>query len=147
MKLEGLPDWLNNICEKLYKLNVFPSIPNHVLINEYKRDEGISYHKDGPLYFPRVAIITLNGSSLINFKRELKQSHEFSLFLKPKSLLIFDERCYNEYYHGIEENLYDTLDEKVINLDNDHIGTHIERTLRVSLTIRIVPRILNVEEP
>lgn len=142
MKTKTLPNWLNKICEKLYTSGVFPIIPNHVLINEYKRDEGIAYHKDGPLYFPRVAIITLSGSSLIYFKKDLRQPHQMSLFLRPRSLFIFDEDCYNEFYHGIEEQLYDHIDDRVINVEERQIGSTVERTLRISLTIRIVPRIL-----
>ncbi|CAN0496491.1 unnamed protein product, partial [Discosporangium mesarthrocarpum] len=33
--------------------------PNHVLLNEYSGGQGISPHKDGPLYDGRVAILSL----------------------------------------------------------------------------------------
>jgi hypothetical protein len=38
----SLPKWLTKINEKIQnKYNIFPKKPNHVLINEYKPNQGI----------------------------------------------------------------------------------------------------------
>eukprot|EP01084_Bolivina_argentea_P002807 5206_1 len=77
-EIEKLPIW----CSQLFnKLNIFGNInygynnnnnnlkfsANHILINEYLFGEGILSHRDGPLYFPRVIIISLISSLCINF--------------------------------------------------------------------------------
>ena len=40
---EALPIWLTTYIDKIFQLGVFPEMnkPNHVLINEYKPNEGI----------------------------------------------------------------------------------------------------------
>lgn len=40
---EAIPVWLTNYIDKIFQLGVFPDTnkPNHVLINEYKPNEGI----------------------------------------------------------------------------------------------------------
>jgi hypothetical protein len=54
-------------------------------------------HKDGPLYFPRVAILSLSGPAVIEFRKELSLPPSLSLYLHPRSLLIFQDEAYTEY--------------------------------------------------
>lgn len=48
---------------------VFPSDqpPNHILLNEYRDGQGIGPHKDGPLYHPMVAVLSLGSPADIHF--------------------------------------------------------------------------------
>lgn len=137
MGQKELPSWLNDLCMRLHKDGIFPIPPNHVLINEYRRDEGISFHKDGPMYFPRVAILSLHGTIKIDFKENLRDDVVLSALLEPQSLLIFENDAYTDCFHGIREELFDVIDEKVLNKHQVQ-GDQVERTVRVSLTIRIV---------
>jgi alkylated DNA repair protein alkB family protein 6 len=118
---EELPNWLTGEKLKLNSLFEFPltmkkqkdniknkSI-NHILINEYESNDGIMFHKDGPIYFPLVFIISLMNPIILTFKKqndnfELKNKNlnEFSVFLEPKSLLIFTNEIYYNYLHGID---------------------------------------------
>lgn len=52
-----------------YVSGVFPASlpPNHILLNEYRDGQGISPHKDGPLYHPLVAVLSLGDSATIHF--------------------------------------------------------------------------------
>ena len=71
-----------------------------------------------------------------------------SLLLEPRSLNILTEDLYNVYLHGIAEREVDILDNKVVNLDmccNIPTEKCLSRDTRVSLTIRYVPKILNVK--
>lgn len=71
----------------------------------------------------------------------------FSLLLEPRSLLILKDNLYTDYMHGIEEKIKDEIHENVANLNSCgykyKTGEYINRTTRVSLTIRNVPRSLN----
>ncbi|EAL63180.1 hypothetical protein DDB_G0288517 [Dictyostelium discoideum AX4] len=67
---EEIPQWLNIICEKIHNSSIFPTRnakPNHVLLNEYNVNEGIMPHKDGPLFFPMVCILSLNSTLTNHF--------------------------------------------------------------------------------
>lgn len=60
-------------------------------------------HKDGPLYVPRVAILSLGGNCQLEFRKQISEQPSFSLYLRRRSLLIFTEQLYTEYFHGISE--------------------------------------------
>ena len=54
---------------------------------------------------------------------------------------------YTKYLHGIEEVMSDTIDDKVVNIDRcrGDIGDTLERSVRVSLTIRHVLKVLKTK--
>ncbi|KAH6926734.1 hypothetical protein HPB50_021253 [Hyalomma asiaticum] len=160
MVSEALPQWLKDISTKVASLGVFgEKSPNHVLVNEYKPGEGILPHEDGPLYFPVVTNITLNSSTVINFYRprksiscevpddtegEEKNYHIGSLLLERRSLLITSGSMYTDYLHGIDTRTEDVVDDSIKNIDacSAKLGTVLQRGTRVSLTIRVVPKVL-----
>lgn len=107
-----LAAWLADISSCLMTTGVFDDsrAPNHVLINRYEPSEGIMHHVDGPLYFNRVAILSLESSCVMTFRKKLKPTEIgeeydgdlFSVILLPSSLLIFSDDAYEHYTHGIE---------------------------------------------
>lgn len=67
----------------------------------------------------------------------------YSLLLEPRSLLILKDEVYEHFLHGIENISQDTLSQKILNLENCDgkvSGQVLERSTRVSLTIRYVPK-------
>jgi alkylated DNA repair protein alkB family protein 6 len=141
MVQEPLPPFLATISEKLVTTNVFHVAPNHVLLNEYLAGQGIMSHKDGPLYYPKVAILSLSGPAMIDFRPDLRAPPSMSLLLQPRSLFIFTDEAYKSYFHGIEEREQDTVTNVVANAMAAvvSVGDQVERGTRLSLTIRIVP--------
>lgn len=156
--IEPLPLWGEQICKKLViDSNIFKSNynePNHILINEYNLGQGIMAHKDGPLYFGRVVIISLISTLCINFynKPPLKNNNIespaiYQIILEPQSCLIFENDLYKNMFHTIHECQYDIIDKNVGNLElikDEHsktlkIGDKLYRKdKRISLTIRHV---------
>ena len=68
---------------------------------------------------------------------------EFSLLLKPRSLLILKDSLYTDFLHGIEEVTEDVISEgRVLNAVSLGVknGERLERGTRISLTIRNVPK-------
>ena len=76
--------------------------------------QGIMPHKDGPLYHPRVAILSLGSHTVMEFYRHLNDSQHdpdngrphqpaLSLFLPPRSLFVFTDALYADYFHCIRE--------------------------------------------
>eukprot|EP01080_Neovahlkampfia_damariscottae_P010896 gene10896-3600_t len=113
---------------------------NQVLLNEYKNGKGISYHKDGTLYFEFAAILSLKSKAIIHFKKDKKQEKsDASVILNERSLMIFTKDAYTEYFHGINSSKEDLIDENCLNHEivNKKVGQTILRDKeRVSLTIR-----------
>ena len=116
---EKLPPWLSNISNALVQSGVFEKedLPNHVLINEYETGDGILHHTDGPMYLDIVAILSLNSPCLMTFKRKLA-THEidsrndgdiFSVLLRPRSLLVFNNSVYSNFMHGITNSTSDVI--------------------------------------
>ncbi|XP_072073404.1 uncharacterized protein [Arachis hypogaea] len=123
---QPLPPWLTNLTQKISEESeLFPSAINHVLINEYLPNQGIMPHQDGPAYFPVVAILSLGSPVVMDFtpharfkldpqdvngndsdgedKRLDDNYLPFSVLLMPRSLLIFKDKAYSDYLHGIKD--------------------------------------------
>jgi hypothetical protein len=97
----------------------------------------------------------------MEFRRELKDEPTARVFVPRRSLLIFEKDAYTTYFHGIAEKLEDQvcrfrvlichnprkltvalqIDATLVNAPpvGSSGSCELERTLRVSLTIRIVP--------
>ncbi|XP_036436023.1 alpha-ketoglutarate-dependent dioxygenase alkB homolog 6 isoform X3 [Colossoma macropomum] len=155
MLAEKLPDWLLKYTEKISALGAFAGkTANHVLVNEYKPEEGIMPHEDGPLYHPTVTTISLGSHTLLDFYAPVDQTqtgvpqteesrYVLSLLLRRRSLLILQGEMYERYLHGIRGVAVDTLTERVANLSaaGGQVGETLTRGTRVSLTIRHVPKV------
>ncbi|XP_015180809.1 PREDICTED: alpha-ketoglutarate-dependent dioxygenase alkB homolog 6 isoform X2 [Polistes dominula] len=153
MIAEDIPGWLRIYMDKIISLNIFEKDkpPNHVLINEYLPGQGIMAHSDGPLFYPMVTTISCGTHTLLDFYKhndimepqQLKL--EFSLLLERRSLLILTGELYHDYLHAIAQTYSDTISKNIIkNLNmcaaEYNEGQIIERSTRVSLTIRHVPK-------
>ena len=137
---EKLPEWLDTLSDRLAAEHFLPARPNHALINEYKGDEGISAHKDGPVYFPRVVILSIGGSTQMTFRDRLRDpTHHSALLLKPRSLLVFTHEAYEKFFHEIPVQLVDTVSDEFVNCQHQELGHTFTRSLRVSITLRVVP--------
>ena len=116
---EDLPEWLDSISKSLVDSNIFSkdAAPNHVLVNQYDINCGIMPHKDGPLYYPKVAIVSLESDTVFDFwippsGKDFVESTGFtsdkpvfSLIVPRLSLLVFKDRCYTDLLHGIASRL------------------------------------------
>ncbi|KAF5931309.1 hypothetical protein HYC85_032182 [Camellia sinensis] len=172
---------------------LFPSAINHVLINEYLPNQGIMAHQDGPAYFPVVAILSLGSPVVMDFTphstlqlctntltnnvddklsdgafdgetEKWSDDHlPFSVLLMPRSLLIFKDKAYSDYLHGIKDSEVQQYD-KAVNVDEilkyngvnqalsepdkafelnriGDVNTLHRLKTRVSLTCRVVSRV------
>ncbi|KAJ1606303.1 alpha-ketoglutarate-dependent dioxygenase AlkB [Cryptosporidium canis] len=146
---KDLPEWLKSISQSLVDFDIFSkeTTPNHVLINQYEQCMGILPHKDGPLYYPRVAIISLESDTLFDFWSPSTDVQEnkrplFSIIVPRLSLLVFQDSCYTQLLHGIASRNQDNLQEyNVLNLGDFpqfSADSTLRRGFRTSLTFRYV---------
>lgn len=112
-----LPSYLlDPIVDRFTDLGIFNQTPhkkpNHVLINEYKKGEGIMMHEDGSAYAPVVATVSLGTALCLDlaWKKERLESEgantsDYTLptriLQEPRSLLITTGSAYADLLHGI----------------------------------------------
>lgn len=66
------------------------------------------------------------------------------MLLERRSLIVIKDRMYDTFWHGIDATSRDVIDRSVFNLKQcpkRNVGQVIERGIRVSLTIRNVPKV------
>ncbi|KAF2680410.1 hypothetical protein K458DRAFT_311869 [Lentithecium fluviatile CBS 122367] len=171
-----LPDWLNKpVVERFKLLGIFEDTPhegpNHVLINEYRRGEGIMPHEDGPAYAPVVATVSLGAPICLEITRKSAAADEemqvhsdeavstntrsqyiapTRILQEPLSLLITTGPAYKDLLHGISPvEIDDNLNAETVanwNLLADsslfeEAGGRSERATRISLTYRDVLKV------
>ncbi|EKD20517.1 uncharacterized protein L3040_004194 [Drepanopeziza brunnea f. sp. 'multigermtubi'] len=114
-----LPNWLANpITARLLSCpissenqnHIFSNSPhkrpNHVLINEYLRGQGIMPHKDGSAYHPVVCTVSLGASLCLdiygsNEDGATELEPRWKILQEPRSLLITTGELYTDFLHGI----------------------------------------------
>ncbi|ORY14883.1 hypothetical protein BCR34DRAFT_478673 [Clohesyomyces aquaticus] len=128
-----LPSYLvKPVVERFNVFGVFKNTPhkepNHVLINEYKRGEGIMPHEDGAAYSPVVATVSLGAPICLEITSKPAKLEEHRsggeseiqgvtngpspeptseyniptrILQEPRSLLITTSSAYSDLLHGI----------------------------------------------
>ncbi|KDR15661.1 alpha-ketoglutarate-dependent dioxygenase alkB homolog 6 [Zootermopsis nevadensis] len=155
MIAEKLPEWLLVFTDKIGKLGLFGGKqPNHVLVNEYLPGQGIMPHLDGPLFYPTVTTISCGSHAVLNFyvpcqsdRVDMQSADDLrvaSLLLERRSLVVLEDDMYVGYLHGIAEVENDIVNGSEANLElcsgRYASGAELQRTARISLTVRHVPR-------
>lgn len=130
----ALPTELAPILQRLVGVWGDAVNANHVLVNRYDPGSGILAHTDGPLYAPRVAVLSLGADATMDFGRHVDDAEsggrrvltrDLSVTLPANSLCVFEERLYTEFLHSIRETPP----------PSEHTAK------RISLTIRVVQRV------
>ena len=70
------------------------------------------------------------------------------MLLERRSLILVRDDMYTTFLHGIAEVNSDTVTDTVVNVDKCYhvkVGDQLDRTTRVSLTIRYVPKLLKAK--
>lgn len=163
---EPLPPWQQELADALHHIGVFDGSlypMNSVRINSYNPGQGIHPHCDGPVYYPKVAILSMGSTCIFNFyprsgtedcmkwdqANDVPGGHiagdvpEVSLLLEPRSLLIFDQDAFWHHRHGFDATAVDELKDTICNFQATSYkpGESVQRTRRVSLTMRhLLPR-------
>ena len=110
------PAIVSAVAPRLAALGVFPAAApvNQILLNEYRDGAGIGGHKDGPLFLPKVAIVSLGGDALLHFSREGPAGPPCaSVLLRAGSLVVFEGEAYG-LFHYINDAAMETVDGAVV---------------------------------
>lgn len=164
---EPLPDSQKPLAKALHHIGAFDGAlfpMNSVRINGYVPGQGIHPHCDGPVYYPKVAILSLGSPCIFSLypqtgtedcmkwdkDNNVPGGHRTgnepicSVLLEPRSLLIFDRSAFWNHRHGIAAVSSEEVTSAVCNLaqaEGYSAGDQLQRRRRVSLTMRhLLPR-------
>lgn len=127
MKIGDLPEWMLVIAHKLKDDGLFSEIPDQIIVNEYLPGQGISKHIDCiNCFLDPIISLSLGSTCMMNFV-EKKTNNKQSLFLEPRSLVIFKDDARYKWTHAIPARKSDI-----------NQGHKIMRQRRISLTFRKV---------
>ena len=142
------PALVTAVAPRLAALGVFPAAApcDQILLNEYRDGAGIGGHKDGPLFLPKVAIVSLGGDALLHFSRVGPAGPPCaSVLLRAGSLVVFEGEAYDGLHHYIADAATEVINDVVVNLAaaGAAAGEVVARPARrLSLTLR---RLAHVE--
>lgn len=165
---QPLPPQQQPLADALHQLGLFDGAlfpMNSVRINGYKPGQGIHPHCDGPVYYPKVAILSLGSPCLFTFYQRTgtedcikwdlandvpgghtaESKPHLSVLVEPRSLLVFSDDAFWHHRHGISAVSSELVTKDTCNLASLNgrykEGDIIERKRRVSLTMRhLLPR-------
>jgi len=121
---EKLPDWIENLKEKILNYFDFDYSFNQVIINEYEPGQGIASHIDSTTSFDDIIIsVSLHSTCVMEFS---KDSNTVALLLQPRSILLLSGESRYEWKHGI----------KAVKKDRGINDEIIMRQRRASITFR-----------
>lgn len=119
------------------------SLGSHTLLDFYQpiTDKVINLYYEMPNH-------ELTNLFLQCIAADLESRYLLSVLLESNSLLVLTDDMYMGFLHGISERSKDTITEKICNLEQlgtkIPLGTVLQRSTRVSLTIRNVPKALKI---
>ena len=132
MRLGPLPAWAYGIAQRLFSEGFLPQLPDQVIVNEYKGNQGISKHSDSESFADGIATISLLESWEMVF-REKSTKRKVGQILDQRSVAIMKGDARYRWTHEIPNRKYETRRIKGSQRE--------ERGRRISLTFRkvIVP--------
>ena len=120
-----LPEWIRAISQKLVSNDIFQTLPDQLIINEYLPGQGIAAHTDCiPCFGNTIVSLSLLSPVILTLAKDHQQEE---IALQPRSLLILKEAARYEWKHGIAPRQSDVIN-----------GMRTPRSRRLSLTFRTI---------
>jgi alkylated DNA repair dioxygenase AlkB len=127
-RIGELPSWSTDLALRLHGDGFLPSVPDQMVVNNYKPGSGIFAHIDQDAFGDTVASVSLGSTCVMQFSR-VGADHEEEILLEPGSLLLLSGEARWGWRHGIPARTVDRWQ-----------AQERPRSRRVSLTFRIIPR-------
>jgi len=119
---ELFPVWCRDLINTLIEIDIIPSYPDQMIINEYQPGQGITKHIDSNVFANQIISVSLGSSCEMVFQQG---NVENKMILEPRSVLSFQDQARYQWYHSIPARKSDNIN-----------GINTPRTRRVSLTFR-----------
>ena len=132
MRLGPLPGWAKDVARRLFSDGYLPQLPDQVIVNEYRGNQGISRHVDSQSFADGIATISLLESWEMVF-REKGTRRKVGQVLDRRSVAVMKGDARYRWTHEIPQRKFETR--------KDNGSARVPRGRRISLTFRkvIVP--------
>jgi len=103
--LGPLPSWAKDLAQKLFDKELFPEVPDQVIVNNYDGPQGISKHIDCPECFrgPVVTISLLETWDMIFTRKVAGETLKFVQPLPRRSVALLSGEARSRWLHEIPE--------------------------------------------
>lgn len=127
MRVGDLPPWLLELANRLCTKELFTTLPDQVIVNEYLPGQGIFTHIDcEPCFGETIASLTLGSGCVMDFAHR-STGERIPMYLESRSLVVLREDARYVWRHAIAKR------------QTDHFAGEIfRRSRRVSLTFRTI---------
>ena len=102
-----LPDWFDDIINKITNTNLIKRNPDQIIINRYLLGEGIASHVDKTEIFRnQIYSVSLSSGTTINFKKGNKTC---IIYVPRRAFLLMENDARYKYTHGIDKRKTHTV--------------------------------------
>ena len=130
MRLGALPAWADALARRLFDTKLVPNLPDQVIVNEYRKDQGISKHVDSGSFADGIAMISLLESWEMVFC-DKQGKRKVNHMLERRSAAVIEGKARYDWTHEIPKRKSEP-----VKLGTKH--PRRDRGRRVSLTFRKV---------
>ncbi len=104
-----LPE-IARIAERLVHYNLFQTLPDQVIVNEYTRKQGISAHTDALKVFGNTVVsVSLGSEAVMIFRHPVHCPEGVQVLLAPRSAVIMQGAARYEWTHEIPSTVSYTV--------------------------------------
>ena len=137
MRLGPMPEWAQTVARRLVHRGLVPQLPDQVIVNEYKGNQGISKHVDAKSSFgDGIAMISLLESWEMVFRNQGgRGKRKETLRLERRSATIMAKEARYQWSHEIPKR---KTEPAVSSPGNEKKRRRVKRVRRLSLTFRKV---------
>ena len=129
MHLGPLPGWADDVARRLFSDGHLPQLPDQVIVNEYRENQGISRHVDSRSFADGIATISLLESWEMVF-REKGTKRKIGQILDRRSVAVMKGDARYRWTHEIPQRKFETR--------KNNRSARVTRGRRISLTFRKV---------
>ena len=130
MRLGALPAWADVLARRLFDAKLVPNLPDQIIVNEYRKDQGIGKHVDSGSFVDGIATISLLESwEMVFCNRQSKR--KVNHMLERRSVAVIEGEARYDWTHEIPKRKSEPIEPGKKHPRRD-------RGRRVSLTFRKV---------
>ena len=130
MHIGALPAWADALARRLFNAKLVPNLPDQVIVNEYRKDQGIGRHVDSESFADGIAMISLLESWEMIFC-DKQGKRKVNRMLERRSVTVIEGKARYDWTHEIPKRKSEP-----VNPGKKH--PRRDRIRRVSLTFRKV---------
>lgn len=101
MRLGSLPGWAKPIAERLVRDGLLPEMPDQLIVNEYRGNQGIAAHTDHDRFDDGIAMISLLEDWQMVFRRPEDKTRKHPVLLERRSVAVMTGEARYAWTHEI----------------------------------------------